>query len=441
MKKLRGLSLTLVIALMGLLIMFNTNDVSQNLDATDNDKVIISLINGNKDAGDSNLYLILGEEGTVEILENYKLFETSKSTYVCTPVENNYQANIGDRLIFAYENYDEEYVDFIWSTYNNGYLTPTLIGDEYYIKDYFVFTAKKETTMCILPKKATDHIVTYYDSGMKNIIGLGIANDNDKVYAKYVEVPHIKGFRFDKWSEELTNITENISVYVLYGSSIISVFVDFWPFFLKGLGVTLLLSIISVFLALFSGCGICLLRMSKPKALKILATSYVEIIRGVPLLLQLLLIYCILGPTRISFGSFFTTEVLACILTLFINSSAYVSEIFRAGIQAVDKGQMEAGRALGLSKWQVMRKIILPQGIKNSLPSIGNELIMIIKETSLAVSVDVSIGELMCVRKSITGATFINLPPYIIVAIIYFIVTFSLSKVVGYIEKRLDARD
>ena len=159
MKKLRGLSLALVIALMGLLIMFNTNDVSQNLDATDNDKVIISLINGNKDAGDSNLYLILGEEGTVEILENYKLFETSKSTYVCTPVENNYQANIGDRLIFAYENYDEEYVDFIWSTYNNGYLTPTLIGDEYYIKDYFVFTAKKETTMCILPKKATDHIM------------------------------------------------------------------------------------------------------------------------------------------------------------------------------------------------------------------------------------------------------------------------------------------
>ena len=88
-----------------------------------------------------------------------------------------------------------------------------------------------------------------------------------------------------------------------------------------------------------------------------------------------------------------------------------------------------------------MRKIILPQGIKNSLPSIGNELIMIIKETSLAVSVDASIGELMSVRKNITGATYINLPPYIIVAIIYFIVTFSLSKVVGYIEKRLSARD
>ena len=102
---------------------------------------------------------------------------------------------------------------------------------------------------------------------------------------------------------------------------------------------------------------------------------------------------------------------------------------------------MEAGRALGMSKWQVMLKIVIPQGIKNSLPAIGNELVSIIKETSLAVSVDASIGELMSVRKQITAATYINLPPYIIVAIIYFCVTFSLSKLIGYFEKRLNGNE
>ena len=94
------------------------------------------------------------------------------------------------------------------------------------------------------------------------------------------------------------------------------------------------------------------------KILKFIASAYVEIIRGVPLLLQLLVIYVILGPTKIHIGSFFTTEVISCLLSLFINSGAYSSEIFRSGIQAVDKGQMEAGRALGMSKWQVMLKIV-----------------------------------------------------------------------------------
>ena len=192
---------------------------------------------------------------------------------------------------------------------------------------------------------------------------------------------------------------------------------------------------------MFMGVAICLVRLGDNKFFSFIATIYVEVIRGVPLLLQLLLIYVILGPTKISLGSFFTTEVLSCIITLTINSSAYSSEIFRSGIQAVDKGQMEAGRALGLSKWQVYKKIVIPQGLKNSLPSIVNELVQMIKETSLAVSVDASIGELMSVRKNITAATYVNLPPFIIVAIIYFTVTFSLSKCVGLLEKRLASRD
>lgn len=170
-----------------------------------------------------------------------------------------------------------------------------------------------------------------------------------------------------------------------------------------------------------------------------MASAYIEVIRGVPLLLQLLLIYAIMP--RIEIGKFLNTEIIAAVLALFLNSGAYVAEIFRSGIQAVDKGQMEAGRALGLTKWMTMKKIIIPQAIKNVLPSIGNELIMVIKETSLASTVDAGIGELMSVKKQITASSFINIPPFIVIAIMYFVVTFSLSKVVRYIERRLEARD
>ena len=134
-------------------------------------------------------------------------------------------------------------------------------------------------------------------------------------------------------------------------------------------------------------------------------------------------------------------KIPVAVIAFGLNSGAYVAEIFRSGIQAVDKGQMEAGRALGLNKWTTMKKIILPQAVKNVLPSIGNELIMVIKETSLASTVDAGIGELMSVKKQITSATFINIPPFIVVAAMYFVVTFSLSKVVRLIERRLEARD
>ena len=144
---------------------------------------------------------------------------------------------------------------------------------------------------------------------------------------------------------------------------------------------------------------------------------------------------------RIDYGKFLNSEIIAAILTLFLNSGAYVAEIFRSGIQAVDKGQMEAGRALGLNKWTTMKKIILPQAVKNVLPSIGNELIMVIKETSLASTVNVAIGELMSVQNQIKADSYIVLEPFFIIAIMYFIVTFSLSKVVRLIERRLETHD
>lgn len=256
--------------------------------------------------------------------------------------------------------------------------------------------------------------------------------------AKGVEAPKVKGSNFSGWSDEINNIVYDLVVNPNYESSVFRTFIDFFPMFASGLGKTLLFSIISVFLALFLGLIVCLLRISKFKPISFIAAAYIEIIRGVPLLLQLLLIYTIMPNFKIGFIS---VEIFSCVLAMFINSSAYVAEIFRSGIQAVDAGQMEAARSLGMSKTQTMIKVILPQAIRNILPSIGNELIMVIKETSLASSVDMSIGELMSVKNQITAASYINIEAFIVVAIIYFCVTFALSKAVRYVERRLADRE
>lgn len=279
-------------------------------------------------------------------------------------------------------------------------------------------------------------IVTFYDVN-KNIIEYQIVEKGKD--ANEVEIPPQKGYSVKGWSQSLKNINEDIDFEPVYDATVWSVFRDYAGDFFRGLAITLGFSVISVFLALFLGAIICLAKISSFKPLSFIATAYIEIIRGVPLLLQLLLIYAVMP--RIEIGKFLNTEILAAVLALFLNSGAYVAEIFRSGIQAVDKGQMEAGRALGLTKWMTMKKIIIPQAIKNVLPSIGNELIMVIKETSLASTVDAGIGELMSVKKQITASSFINIPPFIVIAIMYFIVTFSLSKVVRYIERRLEARD
>ena len=205
-----------------------------------------------------------------------------------------------------------------------------------------------------------------------------------------------------------------------------------------GLLKTLLFSVVSVFLSLLLGAIVCFMRISKLKVVSFIASAYVEVIRGIPSLLLLLIVYALVP--RITIG-FLNTEIIACILALFINSSAYMAEIYRSGIQAVDKGQMEAARALGLSYWQAMFKVVIPQAIRNVLPSIGHELIMVIKETSLASQIDAGIGELMSAKRQITASTYINLEPYFIIAFIYFIVTFSLSKVVRQVEKRLESHE
>lgn len=341
-----------------------------------------------------------------------------------------YEFNIGDYAIVKAE--EEEGFQFLgWYVSNNEYIVLKTEAKTTYFK------VTKDITYYAYFKNDNQHTVTYINSAVqKDIYKIEVIDEGKGAIG--CNAPKKKGFDFKGWSEDIENVYEDLVVFPTYKYNIFTVLRDYFGLFISGLLKTLLFSVISVFLSLIVGGIVCFLRISKIKAVSFVASAYVEVIRGVPSLLLLLIVYAVVP--RIEIGPL-NTEIIACILALFINSSAYMAEIYRSGIQAVDKGQMEAARALGLSYRQAMFKIIIPQAIKNVLPSIGNELIMVIKETSLASQIDAGIGELMSVKRQITSATYINLEPYFIIAFIYFIVTFSLSKVVRKIEKRLEAHE
>lgn len=211
------------------------------------------------------------------------------------------------------------------------------------------------------------------------------------------------------------------------------IFEKYWKTFLiTGLSGTLLLSLITTVFGAILGSLFAIGKMSKFKPLSWLVTAVIEVLRGTPLLLQLYIGYFLI-PMMFPLLqlSDFTTIALALIL----NSAAYVSEVIRSGIQAVDKGQTEAARSLGLSATTTMLSVVLPQAIKNILPALANEFVTIIKETSLASTFFV--GELMTSYLIVKGATFSSLPTLMIVGIIYFVITFSLSKVIGVFERRM----
>ncbi len=207
----------------------------------------------------------------------------------------------------------------------------------------------------------------------------------------------------------------------------------YWKvFLLEGVVVTLELTAIAVVMGALLGAVVALLKTCRFRIVRFLVTAYVEIIRGTPILLQLTVFYFVI-PELLPFldmSAFMWVAVALC-----INSSAYVSEVFRSGIQAVDIGQTEAARSLGMSKSQTMLRIVLPQAIKNILPALGNEFIMVLKETSLASTF--FIGDLMTSYKKVNGATYLNLEPLLIVGAIYFCLTFPLSKLVNYVERRM----
>ena len=206
-----------------------------------------------------------------------------------------------------------------------------------------------------------------------------------------------------------------------------------WDVFLiKGLSTTLALSAIAVFFGAIIGTLLAFGKMGKSRILRGIITAYVEIIRGTPSLLQVYVGYFVV-PLLLPSLNVSTYASVAIALT--INSSAYVSEVIRSGIQAVDKGQTEAARSLGLTQSQAMIKVVLPQAVKNILPALGNEFITIIKETSLASTFFV--GDLMTSYLTVNGKEFLPLQCLLIVGIIYFILTFILGRGVSALERRL----
>ena len=206
-------------------------------------------------------------------------------------------------------------------------------------------------------------------------------------------------------------------------------------YYIKGAEITIILALCAVLFGTILGLLLTLIRRSKIKPISILATAYVEFVRGTPLLVQIYIIY--IGLPNLT--GLDMSDMAVGIVALSLNSAAYVSEIIRAGIEAVDKGRMEASRSLGMTQGQAMIDIIIPQAFKNILPALGNEFISVIKESSM-VSV-IGVAELMYNAGIVRGNTALGLEPVIVAAVFYFVITFTLTRCLGFIERRLKASD
>lgn len=202
---------------------------------------------------------------------------------------------------------------------------------------------------------------------------------------------------------------------------------------------TLLLAAIAVILGTVIGALLSLANMSKIKPLKWIVTAFIEFVRGTPALLQVYVIYFGLPMVfpKINRMDPMISAFICAAVALTINSAAYVSEIIRSGIEAVDKGQTEAARSLGLNGTTTMIQVVLPQAVKNILPALGNEFITVVKETSLAATFFA--GELMTFYKEYVGFTHDALPAFIVVGAVYFALNFILSKGLKFVERRMKA--
>lgn len=202
--------------------------------------------------------------------------------------------------------------------------------------------------------------------------------------------------------------------------------------FIRGLGVTLALTLVGYIIGIILGLIIGLGRLSKIKVIQYSSKLYVDFFRGTPLLVQILLIHTAVIPTI--FGQsqgYFISGVVA----LSLNSGAYNAEIIRAGIQSIDKGQMEAARSLGMPAGVAMMYIVLPQALRRMVPPLGNELIALLKDSSLVTVI--AANDLLYAGKIVAGTYFRFWEPYITVAILYLMLTYVFSRFVSYVERRL----
>lgn len=216
---------------------------------------------------------------------------------------------------------------------------------------------------------------------------------------------------------------------------IIGIVEKYYPVYLSGLWGTLWISAVVVLIGTVLGMGVAAMRMSRIKPLNWIADIYIEIIRDTPILLQLYFFWLLLPKVM----PFSLSDTQCIIVALVVNAAAYISEIIRSGIGAVDKGQWEAARSIGLSQVHMMAYVILPQAVKNILPALCNEFISTVKGTSLA-SV-FFVGELMTSFKTVQSATFLALESLMVVGVIYFTVNFVLSRLLRVLERRLMVSD
>lgn len=221
---------------------------------------------------------------------------------------------------------------------------------------------------------------------------------------------------------------------IIFGAFRYDIVVDYAPMLLKGALTTLEITLISVSFGTLLGLLISLLTLSKNRLIKILGTIYVDFFRGTPLLVQIFMFHFAIMPL---IGDF--SAMVSGLVALTLNSAAYVAEIFRAGIQSIEKGQMEAARSLGMTHGQAMRHIIIPQAFKIVIPALGNEFIAMLKDSSL-VSV-IALQELAMTGTLIAGSTYRAFEAYIPVAMLYLSMTLMLSRFVTYLERRFGKSD
>jgi len=212
---------------------------------------------------------------------------------------------------------------------------------------------------------------------------------------------------------------------------------DRWKLFLRGLGKTVQITLFAALLGIAIGLIVAIMRLSRKKSGKktlfsVIAGAYIDIIRGTPAVVQLLIMYFVILQSVQS-------KVMVAVITFGINSGAYVAEIIRAGIQAVDKGQTEAARSLGLPKRMAMQYVVIPQAIKNVLPALGNEFIVLLKETAIVGYV--ALEDLTKAGDYVMSRTYSAFMPLIGTAVIYFIIIKILTILLGILERRLQRSD
>ncbi len=206
---------------------------------------------------------------------------------------------------------------------------------------------------------------------------------------------------------------------------------SYWTYFAKGIEYTLIITVTAVFFGFVLGTLLSLMRLSENKLLHSIAVCYIEFIRGTPLMVQVMFVYFGVGAVIQSLPA-----LVAGIIATALNSAAYIAEVIRSGIESIPAGQTEAARSLGMTQKDTYRYVVIPQALKNIWPALGNEFVTLIKESSI-VSI-IGVGDLMYQTQLVQSATYKGVMPLFIAMVIYFIMTFSLSKLLNLFERKLN---